>query len=214
MQSSGKLWSGLLLFSLLGLLAGPVIADNMRYALDPTHTQVSVHWDHLGFSNPGAYFVISEGTLIWNNEDPSESSIKVKIPVHRLTTQVPALDKLLKSDFFEADEYPTITFASTRVERIGQSDDYRIAGDLTVHGITRPVMLHATLNRIGEHPLLQAPAIGFDAKATIKRSEFGMEEYVPMVSDLVQIRITGEGLAPEALAKELAGQEAMLEEMD
>src|SRR5699024_11583567 len=84
MQSSGKLWSGLLLFSLLGLLAGPVVADNMRYALDPTHTQVSVHWDHLGFSKPGAYFVISEGSLIWNNEVLSESSHYMNITLHVL----------------------------------------------------------------------------------------------------------------------------------
>lgn len=186
---------------LLGALSMPVLAAGSQYTLDPDHTQVSVHWNHLGFSNPGATFRIGQGTLLWNGDDPSQSSVTVTIPVASVDTQVPALDARFKSDFFQVKKYPNITFKSTGVNRIGQSGHYRIKGDLTVHGVTKPVILRATLNKIGEEPMFHAPAIGFDAKTTIKRSEFGLGAYVPMVSDLVHIRITTEAIEAKAFAK-------------
>lgn len=188
--------------ALLGTLAVPAFAANQTFALDPHHTQVHFNWSHFGFSNPGATFDISKGTLIWNAKEPGQSSVTVTIPVASVDTQVPALDARFKSQFFEAAKYPTITFKSTSVNRIGLSDHYRVDGALTVHGITKPVTLRATLNKVGEHPMLNAPAIGFDATATIKRSEFGLDAYVPVVSDLVHIHITAEGVAAAALAEE------------
>jgi len=70
---------------------------------------------------------------------------------------------------------------------------FKVTGDLTVHGVTKPVVLDAKLNKSGEHPMLKVPAIGFDATATIKRSDFGVGAYVPNVSDEIKIRITTEG---------------------
>ncbi|HET7570341.1 MAG TPA: YceI family protein [Gammaproteobacteria bacterium] len=192
----------LLLAGLLAAVAVPAFAATETFALDPNHTQVHVNWNHFGFSNPGATFDISKGTLIWDEKDPTRSSVKVTIPVASVDTQVPALDARFKSEFFEVNKYPTITFRSTSVNRIGLSNRYRVRGKLTVHGVTRPVTLHATLNKIGEQPMLHAPAIGFDATATIKRSEFGLSAYIPVVSDLVRIHITAEGVEAAALARE------------
>lgn len=202
MKTMTKYLSMMLCAGLLGALAMPAFAAGSKFALDPNHTQVRFNWNHFGFSNPGATFDISKGMLIWNAKDPSQSSVTVTIPVASVDTQVPALDARFKSQFFEVDKYPTITFKSTSVHRIGLSQHYRVDGKLTVHGITRPVTLRATLNKIGEHPMLHAPAIGFDATATVKRSEFGLGAYVPVVSDQVQIHITAEAVDAAALAKE------------
>lgn len=195
--------STLILIGLFGGLALPAQAQGTTYSLDPNHTQVRFTWNHFGFSNPGASFDIEKGTLHWDADDPEKSSVKVIIPVASLDTRVPALDAKLKSvDFFDADKYPTITFTSTGVQRDGESRHYRIDGKLTIHGTTRPATLRATLNKVGEHPMLQAPAIGFDATTTVKRSNFGLGAYTPLVGDLVTIHITVEALAPKALQKE------------
>lgn len=194
--------------TLLAVLALPALAASQHYALDPGHTQVHFWWSHFGFSNPGASFNISKGTLVWDSSDPSKSSVAVTIPVSSVNTQVPALDARFKEEFFNVAKYPTITFRSTHVQQVGESDHYLVTGNLTVHGITKPVTLHATLNKIGMQPMLKAPAIGFDATGTLKRSEFGLNAYVPVVSDLIHIRITTEGVAAKALAKESAAAAA------
>lgn len=198
-----RLSSLTLLFVLLTVATVPTLAAEQKFALDPYHTQVHFSWNHSGFSNPGATIRVSKGMLIWNDEDPSQSSVSVTMPVASIDTQVPALNGIFQQKFFEAEKYPMVTFKSTSVQRVGMSDHYVVEGQLTVHGVTRPVTLGATLNKIGEAPMLKAPAIGFDATTTIKRSAFGLGQYVPLVSDQVLIHITAEGVDPEALAKEV-----------
>jgi polyisoprenoid-binding protein YceI len=190
--------------SLLTVVTIPAYATGVPYALDPNHSQVRFNWNHLGFSNPGADFDTLKGTLIWNAANPDQSSVTVHIPVASVHTQVPLLDKrLISSEFFDAAKYPLIIFKSTRVERINKSNKFKITGDLTVHGITKSVVLDATLNKAGQQPLLKAPAVGFNAVTIIKRSDFGLNAYVPLVSDDVHIHITVEAVEPRALAKEM-----------
>lgn len=192
----------LLVATLLAAFTVPAFAAGQKFAVDPNHTQVYFTWNHAGFSNPGAVVNVGEGTLVWNAESPDQSSVNATIPVASIDTQVPALNKHLQSEFFEVKKFPTVTFKSTHVQRIGLSNHYEVTGDLTLHGVTAPVTLNATLNRIGQLPRLKAPAIGFDATTTIKRSDFGMGQYVPLVSDQVKIRITLQADAPKALEKE------------
>ncbi|HEX5305126.1 MAG TPA: YceI family protein [Dyella sp.] len=168
------------------------------YKLDPTHTMVLFSWNHFGFSNPTANIGISDGTLVFDEANPAKSSVEVTMPLANLDTHVSALDEhLKKADFFDAAKYPVITFKSTKVEPLG-GDKFKVTGDLTVHGVTKPVVLDATLNKAGIQPMLKVPAIGFDATGTIKRSDFGVAAYVPNVSDEVQIRITTEGAVDKA----------------
>jgi len=170
-------------------------AAPVTYKLDPTHTMVLFSWNHFGFSNPTANLGISAGTLVYDEASPAKSSVEVTMPLANLDTHVSALDEHLKKpDFFDAAKYPVVTFKSTRVEPLG-GNKFKVTGDLTVHGVTKPVVLDATLNKAGMQPMLKVPAIGFDATATIKRSDFGMGAYVPNVSDEVQIRITTEAEA-------------------
>jgi polyisoprenoid-binding protein YceI len=182
-------------FLVAAALFGAVTAAQaapVTYQLDPEHTSVLFSWSHLGFSNPSAQLTVSEGSLVYDEAKPAASTVEVSMPLAGLDSFVPELNDSLKSDkFFDAAKYPTITFKSTKVQALG-GGKFKVTGDLTVHGVTKPVVLDAKLNKLGEHPMLKVPAIGFDATATIKRSEFGVGAYVPSVSDEVKIRITTE----------------------
>ena len=170
-------------------------ATPVTYKLDPNHTMVLFSWNHFGFSNPTANLGIGAGTLVYDAAAPARSRVEVTLPLANLDTHVGALDEHLKKpDFFDAAKYPVVTFKSTSVEPLG-GNKFKVTGDLTVHGVTRPVVLDATLNKAGMQPMLKVPAIGFDATGTIKRSDFGVGAYVPNVSDEVQIRITTEATA-------------------
>ncbi|NMW23755.1 YceI family protein [Rhodanobacter soli] len=188
--------------ALAGLLGAAVAvqAAPVTYKLDPSHTMVLFSWNHFGYSNPTADFGLGEGTLVFDEQHPANSSVEVTLPLDRLDTHVPALDEHLKKpDFLNADQYPVVTFKSTEVQPLG-GNKFKVTGNLTVHGVTRPVVLDATLNKVGPHPMTKAPSIGFDATASIKRSDFGVGAYVPNVSDELSIRITTEGSVPKKAA--------------
>lgn len=186
-----------LLAAALAAASATAFADPVTYELDPAHTNVIAGWNHLGFSNPVMHFGDAKGTLVYDADDVSASSVTVTLPVAGLEGFTDAFNQhLLSEELFDAAQYPEITFTSTAVESAGQGK-LRITGDLTIKGITRPVVLDATLNGRGEHPMAGREAIGFDATTTVKRSEFGLGYAVPAVSDEVVLRITTEGLVPE-----------------
>ena len=185
--------------ALAGLLGAAVSvqAAPVTYKLDPAHTMVLFSWNHFGYSNPTANFGLGEGTLVFDEQHPANSSVEVTLPLANLDSHVPALDEHLKKpDFLDAGKYPTVTFKSTAVESLG-GNKFKVTGDLTVHGMTRPVVLDATLNKAEFNPMFKADVIGFDATTTIKRSEFGVGGGMPMVGDDVTIRITTEAKSPK-----------------
>ncbi|GAA3914898.1 YceI family protein [Luteimonas lutimaris] len=181
----------------LSLFAASALAAPVTYKLDPTHTDVIAQWSHFGFSNPSAHFGQADGTLVYDADDVAASSVEVTLPLSGLNAFVPDLTKhLLAADFFDADQFPTATFKSTGVEPAGEGK-LKVSGDLTIKGVTKPVVLDVTLNKAGVHPMAKHEAIGFDATTTIKRSDFGVDAYVPNVSDEVKLRITTEAAAAE-----------------
>ena len=180
-----------------GIAAAPV-----SYQLDPNHTVVLASWTHFGYSHPSANFGQASGTLVYDADDVTKSSVEVTLPLSGLDTFVPKLDEHLKSaDFFDAAKYPTITFKSNMVHDMG-GGKLMIMGDLTVHGVTKPVTLDATFGgEIEKHPFMQVPTLGFAAEGKFKRSDFGMP--VGPVGDETTIRFDGEFLqqvAPAAAA--------------
>ncbi len=188
---------------LVGLLAATAVvqATPVTYTLDPDHTQVLFSWSHFGYSNPGANLGLGSGTLVFDEQHPERSSVQVSLPLSKLDTHVAALDKhLQQADFLDAGKYPQVTFKSTRVQPMG-GNRFKVTGDLTMHGVTRPVALDATLNRIGVHPMTQRQSIGFGATTRIKRSEFGVGAHVPDVGDELTVRITTEGAVAGAAQK-------------
>lgn len=185
----------LALAAALASLSATATAAPVTYPLDPAHTNVVATWNHLGFSNPGAHFGDVEGTLVYDAESVAASSVEVTIPVDGVDGHSDKFNAHLRSaDLFDLAAFPDITFRSTQVESTGEKT-LRITGDLTIRGITKPVVLEATLNGAGKHPMSGRPAIGFDATTTVKRSDFGLDYAVPAVSDEIAIRITTEGVA-------------------
>ena len=162
------------------------------YTLDPTHTDVLVQWNHMGFSNPSAHFGDATGTLVYDAGDVGKSSVEVTLPLSGLNSFTAKFDEHLRSaDFFDAAQFPTATFKSTKVEAAG-TNKLTVTGDLTVKGATHPVTLDVTINGAGEHPMRKVPSVGFDATTTLTRSDFGVGAYAPVVSDEVKVRITTE----------------------
>ncbi|SMQ93850.1 YceI family protein [Xanthomonas fragariae] len=179
--------------------AAPAVqVQSGTYTLDPDHTDVLAQWSHFGFSNPTAHFGNVNGTLVYDAADVTKSTVQVTLPLTGLTSFTAKLDEHLKSgDFFNASKFPTATFKSTKVEAAG-TNKLTVTGDLTIKDQTKPVVLDVTLNGAGEHPMKKVLAAGFDATTTIKRSDFGVDQYAPNVSDEVKIRITTEALQAKA----------------
>ncbi|HWU70257.1 MAG TPA: YceI family protein [Pseudoxanthomonas sp.] len=186
-----------LLVAALLAFAGSAFAAPVSYKLDPNHTNVLASWSHFGFSNPSVGFSQVEGTLVYDADKVSASSVEVSLPINGLWAFSALFNEHLNSaDWFDSAQFPTATFKSTKVEAAGKGK-LKVTGDLTIRGITKPVVLDATLNKAAEHPLGKRAAIGFNATTTVKRSDFGLAKYVPNVSDEVQIRITTEAMVPK-----------------
>jgi len=133
--------------------------------------------------------------LVWNRTDLAGSSVQVTLPLEGLRTGDDALNKRLSGkDFFDAADYPTITFKSTEIAPKKGANEFILYGALTVHGVTKPVTLLAKINKVEDQPG-EAPVAGFDADGVLRRSEFGLSRYVPMVGDEIAIHITLEARA-------------------
>jgi polyisoprenoid-binding protein YceI len=179
------------------------------YTLEPDYTQGVFRWNHLGFSSPAAQFAQGQGTLEYDQSDPSHASVEVTIPLSTLNTGVPALDDDFRStDFFDTPRFPTARFKSTRVVKDTAMNRLKVTGDLTVHGVTKAVILEVTVVKVGINPRTSLPTVGFDATTTLKRSDFGLGRYVPQVSDEIQLHLTSQGVEAQAYAEYLKAQAA------
>ncbi len=123
------------------------------YWTDQGHTEVRFGWSHAGVSIQHGEFTKASGKLTLDPDNPEKSSIEVTIDATSVSTGFEALDKHLKSkDFLEVETYPTITFKSTSVKKTGD-DTADVTGDLTIHGVTKPVTLKTKLTHRGAHPV-------------------------------------------------------------
>ena len=179
----------------VAIASSVALAAPVDYKIDPTHTATVFSWNHFGFSTPSANFTDIQGVIKVDNAKPANSSVEVTIPISSVNTNVPALDKEFQEEaWFNAAKYPNITFKSTKVETKDKKH-FKITGDLTVKGVTKPVVLDAVLNKQGEHPMAKVPAIGFNATTSFNRSAFGIGNYVPNVGDKITVNITTEATA-------------------
>lgn len=171
--------------------ANPVGVQAGEYKVEPYHTQVEFSVRHIGFTDFSGFFSGASGSLRLDPAHPAASKLVVTIPVNSALTTVPKLDEELKgAQWFDATQFPTATFTSTSVTKTGP-DSADIRGDLTLHGVTRPIELKARFIGAGVNPLDHAYTVGFEATGVIKRSEFGVKTYVPMVGDDVHLTIAG-----------------------
>lgn len=159
------------------------------FTVDPNHSQVGFTLSHMGFSNFTGRLSNVTGTLTLAAGDHSASKLSVSVPASTFSTSVEKLDDELKSaDWFDAGKFPAITFTSTKVTPTGP-DSATITGDLTLHGVTKPVTLTAHFIGAGANPLSKKYTIGFDATGTVKRSDFGVTKYVPLIGDEVELSL-------------------------
>ena len=131
------------------------------------------------------------GTLDLNAHAPSASKLSVTIPLASVQTTSSRLTEELKGDqWFDATKFPNATFVSRSVQVTG-AGDATVEGDLTLHGVTRPETLKIHFIGAGVNAMDKKYTAGFEATATIKRSDFGVKMYVPYVSDEVRLFING-----------------------
>ena len=168
----------------------PKIATSGTYQIDSAHTQVLFTVSHLGWTNYTGQFTNPAGTLTLDTRRPGNSKLSVTFPIDKVLTTVPELDARLKGeDFFDAAKFPTATFTSTSVTPTGPSTA-TIAGTLTLHGVTRPVVLRARLVGAGrQFTGSRKMGLGFAATTTIKRTAFGVTSNLGLVSDSVDLVI-------------------------
>ncbi|WP_033397296.1 YceI family protein [Arenimonas oryziterrae] len=194
-------WTGLLTSFALAWSTGVLAAKTPEnYALDPVHTRVAFQVSHAGFSNPVGSFSGSHGHLAFDAEDWSTATVDVTVPVTSLNLGDADWQKrILDRTFFDAKKFPEAHFVSTRVEKTGDHTG-QVHGELTLHGITRPVTLAVTLNALKRHPLTLRRTVGFSATATIHRKDFGMDAWPNVVGDEIRLIIEAEAIRSDRRA--------------
>lgn len=167
--------------------------EPVRYAIDPVHTRVLFEIDHAGFSKAIGTVSGSEGVLLFDADDWSTAKLDVVVPMQRLDMGDSGwAAAVFAPRFLDVNRYPRARFVSTRVER-GEGNRGKACGDLTLHGVTRPLCMDLVLNRIARYPLPPfRRTAGFSARASLKRSDFGMDSWKSLVGDEVELRIEAE----------------------
>ena len=172
---------------------GPAL-DSVKagtYKVETYHTQVGFSLNHFGFTNYSGLFSGATGSLKLDPTNPGASKLEVSIPVESIVTTVPKLTDELKGDkWFDVAKFPQAVFTSTNVS-LAAGGDATVTGTLTLHGVTKPVVLHVHLQGAGVNPLDKAYTVGFQASGTIKRSDFGVSLYAPALGDEVELSIAG-----------------------
>lgn len=179
------------------LAAAPAFAEAEKYTLDPSHSQIVFTYNHLGFSTSAGMFSGFNGEIMFDQAEPAKSSVTVSFPVKSMLTGWEArFEHFMSPDFFDAADDEMVSFTSTAIEVTGEKTA-KITGDLTLNGVTKPVVLDAVLNQAGEHPMEKKPWAGFSATATVLRSEFNLGMFAPYVSDEVNLEISVEAAKAE-----------------
>lgn len=146
---------------------------------------------HFGYSDYWGTFPGATGTMSLDPKNLAATQLEVKVPVATVETTNRELDgELFSDEFFDGESYPFLRFVATSVKRLGPRT-LAVSGNLSMHNVTLPVVLNATFIGGGPSPFNDKEIIiGFRATASVKRSDFGLGKYVPIVSDETQIVIS------------------------
>ena len=172
------------------------------WQIDPAHSLVEFSVRHMMVSTVKGRFTQFQGTILDVADDPTRSSVEVTVDPTSINTDDPNRDAHLRSaDFFDVEQFPSITFSSRHIE--GSREEFSLTGDLTMHGVTRPVTFKVTLNGIGTNPYGKTVA-GFSAEARINRKDWGLNWNVGLeaggllVSDQIKLTIELQAVKAEA----------------
>ena len=169
----------------------PAKVEAGTYKVEPNHTQVMFGVSHFGFTTYWGSFTQSMGSLKLDPAKPGSSALDVTVKTGSVAVQSPKLqDELKSAAWLDAGQFPDATFKSTAVKTTGDTTA-TVTGDLTLHGVTKPVTLQVTYMNAGANPINKAYTVGFEATGKIKRSDFGVKTYLPVIGDEVDLRISG-----------------------
>ena len=162
------------------------------FKIDPVHSSVLFGIKHLGVTDFYAFFKDISGTVTIDRADPTKSSVELTVPVESLDSRNPKRDQHLKSpDFFNAKQFPTLSFKSNKVE--GTGNLYKISGDFTLHGVTKPITIE--FKKGAEAKGMEGEMRGGgETRFTIKRSDYGMTFMQGPLGDEVNIIVSVEGI--------------------
>ena len=185
----------LLAFPALVLTSLAATAAPVRYALDPVHTRVLFAVEHAGFSKALGTVSGSSGTLVFDPDDWAAATLEVTVPLRRADLgDAKWNEATLARNLLDAERFPDAHFVSTKVEA-SDATHAKVTGNLTLHGVTRPVTLDVTLNALKRHPLPPfRRTAGFSATATLSRAAFGVDAWKSMIGDTVELRIEAESV--------------------
>lgn len=163
------------------------------YEIDPVHSVVLLKVKHLGLADAYGRFNEMSGTVRHNAEDPSQSSIEFTVQADSIDTANEDRDKHLRGpDFFNAAEFPVLTFKSTKVEK-KDDNEFEVTGDFTVRGVTKPVTFEFEVGGTGKG-MQGEERFGGDADFTVKRSDFGIDYLPEALGDEVEVTVSVEGI--------------------
>jgi polyisoprenoid-binding protein YceI len=170
------------------------------WQIDPVHSEVSFSVRHLMVSKVRGYFTDFSGTIVTADE-PTDSSVTATIALNSIDTRSEQRDNHIRSaDFFDVESHPTMTYRSTSVS--GNGENWTVEGELSLHGVTRPVPLSLELNGFTADPF-GGQRVGFSATAEINRRDFGIDISLPMdgggavVGDKIAITLEVEAVLDE-----------------
>jgi polyisoprenoid-binding protein YceI len=181
------------LFALAGLFSAPVFAAPETFVVDPNHTYPRFEYSHFGYSNQIQRFNKTSGTIVVDRAAKT-GSVDITIDAKSVDTGYPLFNEHIQGeDYFDTAKYPTITYKSTAVRFEGDKP-VAVEGLLTVKGVSKPVTLTVTSFHAMPHPMVKKDAIGANAVAKIKRSDFNAGKNAPYVSDEVTLSIAVEAV--------------------
>jgi polyisoprenoid-binding protein YceI len=176
----------------LSLLTVGITARADTFKIDPAHSSIIFSVNYLGLNNLYGRFNDISGTVVFDKADPSKGSVELSIPIQSVDTHHDKRDQDLKGpDFFNAKQFPVMTFKSNKVE--GMGDGYKVTGDFTLHGVTKPLTLE--IEKISQGKGMKGEIrAGGETHFTIKRSDHGMNFMQGAVGDEINIIVSLEGV--------------------
>jgi polyisoprenoid-binding protein YceI len=168
----------------------PAAVQEGVYSVEPAHTRVLFRVDHMGFSNFYGEFPKVSGKLTLKPQAVASSTLEISIPTASVSTGNAKLDGELAGDqWLDSAKYPEMLFKAEKIVPTGK-DTANVTGNLTLHGVTKPVTLAVKFHGAGVNVLDKKYTIGFEATGKIKRSDFGVKTYVPLIGDDLDLIIS------------------------
>lgn len=182
-------WQHFWLGALLMMTSAAALAERwVFYAIDSKATLINFHWTYMGMLSPAGRFSDAAGTIVVDLDKPDAAKVDVRIPVSTLKTFMPVIDRTLlgSGDYFQPGQHPVMRFRSTDIMHIDKEKrEFSLIGELTVNGITKPVILSAKVPTSTQGNPLSSGALS--ATTSFRRSEFGMNKMLGLVGDEMKV---------------------------